>query len=251
VKIPGRELALAKKGGADHTLIDFVGEIKDIYGGSTVSNVRDNVNIKLTDATAAELAHRPIEYDTGYTLLPGKYMIKFLARDDETGRIGTYQTTFVIPNLNKEEKRVPISSVVLSSQRVDFKDALYNAANAKDNAKAAAVNPLVVDGKKLIPSVTRVFNKDRELYVYLQSYEQAATTKPLVAFVTLYKDQKRVFETQAIVATPASATKLEPVPLSFTIGLGPLPEGEYDCQVNVLDPTGQKGTFWRGQIKLQ
>ena len=47
------------------------------------------MNIKLSDATAAELAHRPIEYDTGFTLLPGKYMIKFLARDDETGRIGT------------------------------------------------------------------------------------------------------------------------------------------------------------------
>ena len=132
VKIPGRELALAKRGGAEHTLIDFIGEIKDLIGGTTVTNVRDNVNIKLTDATAAELAKRPIEYDTGFTLLPGKYTIKFLARDDETGRIGTYQTTFVIPNLNKEEKRVPISSVVLSSQRVDLKDALYNAAKAKD-----------------------------------------------------------------------------------------------------------------------
>ena len=91
VKIPGRELALAKRGGAEHTLIDFVGEIKDLVGGTTVSNVRDNVNIKLSDATAAELAKRPIEYDTGFTLLPGKYMIKFLARDDETGRIGTYR----------------------------------------------------------------------------------------------------------------------------------------------------------------
>jgi len=251
MKIPGRELALAKKGGAEHTLIDFVGEIKDIYGGSTVQNVRDNVNIKLSDATAQELAHRPIEYDAGFTLLPGKYMIKVLARDDETGRIGTYQTTFVIPNLNKEETHVPISSVVLSSQRVDYKDALYNAANAKDQAKAAAVNPLVVDGKKLIPSVTRVFNKDRELFVYLQSYEKEATAKPLVAFVSLYKDQKKVFETQAIVETPTlSPTRLEPVPLSFTIGLEQLPVGEYDCQVNVLDPTGQKGTFWRGQIKL-
>ena len=79
----------------------------------TVTNVRDKVNIKLSDATAIELAKRPIEYDTGFTLLPGKYTIKFLARDDETGRIGTYQTTFVIPNLNKEEKRIPISSVVL------------------------------------------------------------------------------------------------------------------------------------------
>ena len=30
-------------------------------------------------------------------------MIKFLARDAETGRIGTYQTAFTIPNLNREE----------------------------------------------------------------------------------------------------------------------------------------------------
>ena len=142
VKIPGRELALAKRGGAEHTLIDFIGEIKDDYGGMTVTNVRDKVNIKLSDATAAELAKRPIEYDTGFTLLPGKYTIKFLARDDETGRIGTYQSTFVIPNLNKEEKRIPISSVVLSSQRIDLKDALYNAIKAKDQEEAA--NPLVL-----------------------------------------------------------------------------------------------------------
>lgn len=67
-----------------------------------MQNLRDNVNIKLTDATAAELAKRPVEYDKGFTLLPGKYTIKFLARDDETARIGTFQTSFVIPNLNKE-----------------------------------------------------------------------------------------------------------------------------------------------------
>ena len=65
--------------------------------------MRDNVDIKLSDATAAELAKRPVEYDAGFTLLPGKYSIKFLARDDETGRIGTYQTEFIIPNLNKED----------------------------------------------------------------------------------------------------------------------------------------------------
>src|SRR5205085_4042132 len=54
VKIPGRELAIAKRGGAERTLIDFIGEIKDDYGGTTVSNVRDKVNIKLSDRTAIE-----------------------------------------------------------------------------------------------------------------------------------------------------------------------------------------------------
>src|SRR6202042_1440271 len=117
-------------------------EIKDDYGGSmTITNVRDKVNIKLSDETAVELSKRPIQYDTGFTLLPGKYTVKFLARDAETGRIGTYQIKFLIPNLNKEEKRIPISSVVLSSQRVDLKDAIYNASKEKDKSEIA--NPLV------------------------------------------------------------------------------------------------------------
>ena len=251
VKIPGRELALAKRGGAEHTLIDFVGEIKDVYGGTTVTNVRDNVNIKLTDATASELAKQPIEYEAGFTLLPGKYMIKFLARDDETGRIGTYQTTFVIPNLNKEEKRVPISSVVLSGQRVDLKNAIYNAAKTKDQEKEATVNPLVQDGKKLIPSVTRVFSKGRDFYVYLQAYQQsAADTKPLVAFVSFYQGQTKVFETQPMAVTRASTSRLGTVPLSFSIGLNQLLAGQYDCQVTVLDPTAMKGTFWQAPIMV-
>jgi hypothetical protein len=251
VKIPGRELALAKRGGAEHTLIDFVEEIKDIYGGVTVQNVRDNVNIKLTDATAAELAKRPIEYDGGFTLLPGKYSIKFLARDDETGRIGTYETTFVIPNLNKEVKKVPVSSVVLSSQRVDLKDSLYNAMKGKDEAKSVAANPLVEDGKKLIPSVTRVFSQGRQLYVYLQAYEEvAAATKPVVAFVSFYQGGTKVFETQPVAVSPDATSHLGMMPLNFTIGLSDLPLGQYDCQVTILDPTDQKGTFWQAPILI-
>jgi VWFA-related protein len=250
VKIPGRELAIAKRGGAERTVIDFVGEIKDDYGGSmTVTNVRDKVNIKLSDATAIELSRRPIEYDTGFTLLPGKYTIKFLARDAETGRIGTFQTTFVIPNLNKEEKRIPISSVVLSSQRIDLKDALYNADKKKD--KEEIVNPLVENGQKLIPSVTRVFSKSRAMYVYLQAYEQAMqNTEPLVAFVSFYRAQTKALETQPMKIVDVLNARLKTMPLSFTITLDQLPVGKYDFQVTVLDPTGRKATFWRAPVVL-
>ena len=248
VKIPGRELALAKRGGAEHTLIDFIGEIKDSYG-STVTNVRDKVNIKLTDATALELAKRPIEYDAGFTILPGKYSIKFLARDDETGRIGTYETTFVIPNLNKEEKRIPISSVVLSSQRIELKDALYNAIKAKDREESA--NPLVQDGQKLIPSVTRVFSKSRDMYIYLQAYEPAAaSTQPLVAYVSFYRAQTKAFETQPLEVTAGMNNRLKTMPLNFSIAIKQLPPGDYNCQVTVLDPTGQKAAFWRAPVVL-
>jgi VWFA-related protein len=251
VKIPGRELALAKKGGAEHTLIDFIGEIKDNYGGVTTTNLRDNVNIKLSDTTAEELARRPLEYDFGYTLLPGSYTIKFLARDDETGRIGTFQTPFVIPDLNKEVKQVPISSVVLSGQSVASKDAIYNAQKAKDQDREAAVNPLVQNGEKLIPSVTRVFSKGHAVYVFLQAYEQGVTTpQPLIAFVSFYRDKTKIFETQPMEVSPDSSTRLGTVPLKFTIPLDQLLSGQYDCQVTILNPDGQKAAFWQAPIML-
>ena len=55
VKIPGRELALAEARRREHTLIDFIGEIKDDFGGMTVTNVRDKVDIKLSDARLRSL----------------------------------------------------------------------------------------------------------------------------------------------------------------------------------------------------
>ena len=248
VKIPGRELALARRRGAEHTLIDFIGEVKDEYG-TTITNVRDKVNIKLSDATAAELAKRPIEYETGFTILPGKYNIKFLARDAETGRIGTYQARFVVPNLNREVKRIPISSVVLSSQRVELKDALYNA--AKDKGKAEAVNPLVEGGEKLIPSVTRVFSKSRDMYVYFQAYgPEAAAAQPLLAFVTFYRDNAKSFETPPVAVTDGLQDKLKTARVSLSVPLGQLAPGKYNCQVTVLDPGSHKAAFWQAPVVM-
>jgi VWFA-related protein len=250
VKIPGRELALARRGGFEHTLIDFIGEVKDEFG-TTIQNVRDKVDVKLSDATAAELAKRPIQYDTGFTLLPGNYKIKFLARDAETGRIGTYQTNFTIPNLNKEEKRIPISSVVLSSQRTDLRDALYNATKERDRAKVEAVNPLVQDGQKLIPSVTRVFSKARDMYVYLEAYDRASVSmEPLVAFVTFYQGQTKAFETPPLAVTDTPSPTSKAVDLRFSLSLSKLPPGEYNCQVTVVSPSGQKVAFWQAPVML-
>jgi|SRR5579884_1407307 len=246
VKIPGRELALAKRSGAERTTIDFIGEIKDAYG-TTMTNVRDKVSLKLSGASASELAKRPIVYDAGFTLLPGEYTIKFLARDDETGRIGTYQAAFVIPNLNQEEKRLPISSVVLSSQRTDLKDVLYNA--GKDKDRRDDVNPLVQNGQKLVPSVTRVFRKDQSLYVYLHTYQQGASAiQPLVAVVSLYRGREKAFETRPVEAAQASGGGLKIIPLHFAVPLVGLVPGEYKCQVTVLSPAGQKAAFWQAPI---
>jgi VWFA-related protein len=246
MKIPGSELALARKGGAERTSIDFIGEIKDEYG-STIQNIRDRVNMELSGATAAELVTRHIQYDTGYTLLPGSYTIKVLARDNETGRIGTYLSRFTIPNLNNETLRLPISSVVLSSQRIDLRNALYTAGKDKEQI----TNPLVQDGQKLIPSVTRVFSKAREMYVYLQAYDQAADgPQPLVGYVTFYRGQRKAYETPPVAVTERMSNRLKTAPLKFSIGLGKLPPGRYNCQVTVLDPKSRKAAFWQAPVMV-
>ena len=246
VKIPGNELALARRMGAERTLIDFIGEIKNEYG-STISNVRDKIDMKLSDETAAQLGKRSIQYETGFTLLPGKYTLKFLARDSETGRIGTHQTTFLVPNLMKEDRRVPISSVVLGNQKVELSGALYT---VKKNAYLN-VNPLVLDGQKLVPSVTRIFSRNGDMFIYLQAYKRDPDSmQPLVASVSFFRGQEKALELPPMTVTDGIDPKSRAVPFRFTVPLNKLPPGEYTCQVTVADPTNQKASFWRTQVML-
>jgi VWFA-related protein len=246
VKIPGSELALAKRRGALRTLIDFIGEVKD-DNGYTIQNMRDKLDIPLDKETAERLATSPIQYETGFTLLPGKYVIKLLARDSETGRIGTYQAAFQVPNLMREQKRLPISSVVLSSQRIPMTEALLTV----QKGAAQLTNPLVFDGQKLFPSVTRVFSKSRDMFVFLQAYQRGATTtQPLVAFVTFLKGDQKILETDPLQVIDGIDPKSKAVPLRFSIPLDKLDVGRYDCQVTVLEPTGQKVAFWQAPIAL-
>jgi hypothetical protein len=96
----------------------------------------------------------------------------------------------------------------------------------------------------MIPSVTRVFSKSRD------NEQGAPSIQPLIAFVSFYRAQTKAFETQPMEVTAGLNNRLKTVPLSFSIVLNQLPPGEYDCQVTVLDPTGQKGTFWQAPVML-
>lgn len=129
-------------------------------------------------------------------------------------------------------------------------DALFNAGKKKED-KAQVAKPLIEDDLKLLPSVTRVFSKGRDLYVYMQAYERDATTMlPLVAVVTFFKGSERVFETKPLTVTEGMDPKSKAVPLKLTIPLGALANGEYLCQITVLDPTSQKAAFWQAPVKL-
>lgn len=246
VRMPGSELTRPRPTGTTTAVIDMIGEIKDQYG-VTLRNARDKLEYKLDAATAAQVARRPIQYESGFTLLPGSYVIKVLARDATTGRIGTFLQPFVVPNLERETDRLPTSTVVLSTQRVSPTDALYT---VKQKIAATVANPLVHDGLKLIPSVTRTFSARVPIFVFLQAYERdAATMRPLVAFAAFYREGARVFETEPV-GLEVWDPKTKAVPIRLTIPAGQLAPGAYDCQISVLDPTGNRAAFWRAPVRI-
>jgi VWFA-related protein len=247
VKIPGSELELAKHGGAESTKLDFIGEVRDSKG-QVQGNVRDYQEIKLKGETAGTLSKRTLAYDTGFTLAPGAYTLKFLTRENETGKMGTFETKFVVPDLTTQIQYLPISSVVLSNQRQDLSTAL---ATAEKDKKLLAQNPLVQDNTKLVPSVTRVFKKEQDMFVFLQAYQpDAQTTQPLVATVSFYRGKVKAFETAPLQITEGLDAKTKALPIRFSVPLGKLQSGRYTCQVSVLDPQAQKFAFWRAPIVM-
>lgn len=246
VRMPGSELSAAASAGVSHVDIDMIGEIKDDHG-VTYRNVRDLVRVPV-DRNAPSPASRLIQYETGFTVLPGSYVIKLLARNDDTGRMGTFQASFTVPNLERESTTVRLSSVVLTNQRSTAGDALYT---VKSKVAAEVANPLVDDGQKLIPGVGRRFLASRPLYVFLQAYERDADVpRPLVAYVTFYRDGTKVYETP-----PLGSDKWDPktkaLPIRFTIAPGTVAPGSYDCQVTVLDSASGRAAFWRAPIVIR
>jgi VWFA-related protein len=247
VKIPGAELELAHGKGVESTKLDFIGEVRDSKG-VVQGNVRDYQEIKLKGESVGALSKRTLAYDTGFTLPPGTYTLKFLTRENETGKMGTFETKFVVPDLTTQVKYLPISSVVLSNQRQDMNAAL---ATAERDKRLLAANPLVQDNQKLVPSVTRVFKKDQDMFVYLQAYQpDALTTQPLVASVSFYRGKVKAFETAPLQITEGLDAKTKALPIKFSVPLGKLQSGRYTCQVSVLDPQAQKFAFWRAPIVM-
>jgi VWFA-related protein len=245
IRMPGSELARQRPNGSSRALIDMIGEIKDEYG-VTMRNSRDKVEFTLDPADAGRVARRPIQFETGFSLLPGNYVIKILARDATTGRIGTFQRSFSIPNLERERVKLPISTVLLTQQRVASTDALFT---VKQKIPVEVANPLFHEGQKLVPSVTRTFNASRPLYVFLQAYERdSVAMRPLVVLVTFSRDGAKVFETEPFGVTQGWDPKSKAVPIRLTIPLNSLEPGAYDCQVTVLDPTSERAAFWRAPV---
>ncbi len=248
VKIPGSEIALAKSKGNAQTEFDFIGQVRDTHD-KLIAVVRDGIKIKLSEQTAAQLSAAPLAYDTGFTLPPGKYSFKFLARENETGKMGTYETKFTIPDLAPDQAALKTSSVIWSNQRQALNDSLASADNKK---KLVESDPLVQDGRKLIPSITHVFRKDQNLYVYLEVYDPGVTgaqaMPSVAATLTFYRGKTKSFESQPIRMDAFALKRAQTLPIEFQAPLAQLAPGRYTCQVNIVDENGRKFGFARTEI---
>jgi VWFA-related protein len=246
LRMPGSELVRTRRSGATEALFDVIAEIKDTHG-VTYRNVRDRLSVALSVGDAAQLDRRPVIYQTGFTLLPGDYVIKLLVRDRATGRMGTYQTEFVVPDLQRDLASLPTSSVVLSTQTV-----LPSQVQGGVDRSAAidAADPLVHDGRRVIPNVSRVFRRGSLVGVFLEAYPaQTPTVSSLMAYGAIYSAERRLSEVvpSAVDGRPR-LDRPRAVPIAFDMPLVHIEPGEYDLQVSVIDRDSHRAMFWRTTI---
>jgi VWFA-related protein len=223
VKIPGSQVGV-KSGKTD---LDFVGAVKDAKG-RTVASLRDAIKVKLPEGAAEKLAQRSLLYDAGFQLTPGKYTIKVLARENQEGKLGTFEAKFTVPDLD-QGGAAAVSSLVLGTGRETMTALVGKAGKPK---KTGELNPLIQDGKKLAPSVTHVFRRPQTMTVFSETY-----TPGTMARVALFHNRKQIWQSAPL--RPA-AGRNGVFSLETAVRLGRLQPGEYVCQLTVVDPVAQK-----------
>ncbi|MGC1485598.1 MAG: VWA domain-containing protein, partial [Candidatus Acidiferrum sp.] len=167
--VPGSQIPFVQAKDKDNATIDIIGEVRIDGGGKVpVGQLRDTV--KLAVDSTQQVRRKNVQYNTGFVLAPGSYHLKFIVRENQTGRMGSFETDVQIPDLRKVPLRM--SSVVLSSLRAPVTNA----------PKKKGANPLIQDQTQLVPNVTHVFTRDQHLYLQYEIYD-AARGKVAVAAV--------------------------------------------------------------------
>ncbi|ADW67884.1 VWA domain-containing protein [Granulicella tundricola] len=243
--VPGSQIPFLKNGDKDKATLDVVGQVKNAQG-IAVGNIRDTVKLAL-DA-AQQVQRKNIQYSTGFTLAPGRYHLKFVVRENQTGLMGSFETDLNVPDLKKVPMK--LSSIVLASQRVP-------------NADKKAVNPLIRDGVEWIPNIPHVFRQDQHLYFLYEVYDPAhqkaetavvpagMTRRPPIGGVRVLTSIEfllggvKVYETPLVEATAINSPERGAVSFQFDVPLAPLKPGTYVCQVNVIDDAGGSFSFPR------
>jgi VWFA-related protein len=262
--VPGSQIPFVKGGDRDKATLDIIGQVRDA-AGHDIGDIRDTV--KLAVDQAQQVRQKNVQYTTGFSLPVGKYHVKFVVRENETGRMGSFETDLTVPDLKKAPLKM--SSVLLASQRMP--------ANKKQQD-----SPLVRDGQQLVPNLPHVFRQDQHMYLLYEVYDPAhatATIQPAAATATVdaptapQKNQKpdknapqpvrvmtsieflsgsaKAFETPLIQATQLNVPDRSAVAFQFDVPLSSLKPGTYICQINVIDDAGGTFTFPRTAVLIR
>jgi VWFA-related protein len=248
--VPGSQIPFVSGGNQDKASLDILGQVKNAQG-IAVGNVRETVKLAL-DASQ-QVQRKNIQYSTGFTLAPGRYHVKFIVRENQTGNMGSFETDLQVPDLKKVALR--LSSVVMASQRVP--------SSAKDSG-----NPLVRDGLEWIPNVAHVFRQDQHLYLLYEVYDPAKTKgapQPakspglerreggpvrVLTSIEFLSGGSKVFETPLVTADTLNDPTRGAVAFQFDVPLAGLKPGTYICQVNVIDDAGGSFAFPRLALRI-
>lgn len=254
VKIPGSVIALAEKGSGGETEFDFIGNVLD-ERKSVVGVVRDYIKVKLPSNDAEKLAQRNFNYDAGFTLAPGKYRMRFLVRENQSGKMGTFDARFVVPDLAADSTLLKTSSVIWSSQRQSVRAAVGAAEHVQ--RRTVAANPLIVGEEKIVPNITRLFRRSQNMYVSFDVYDAVpdpadVAKRHVEVSMSLFNEKGvKAFEAAPIEATQTVSTRPNAVPVQLKVPLKGLAPGRYVCQLNVVDAVGRKFAFPRANLVVQ
>ena len=252
-KIAGSALAFQKKGARQATELDFAAEVRDTRNRLAAS-VRDTLPVKVADDVAGQVAHKSVQYDTGVTLAPGAYHLRFVARENGEGKVGTFETPFTIPDL-ASGTALRVSSVIFSNQRTPVAEQM---AAVKNSKKLLSNNPLIQQGQKLVPNVAKVFQPGQNLLVYAEVYDpkipenlpenfRRANVEASLAF---YQGTSKILETPAVRANRLSDERSATLPVWLQLSVTSLKPGRYDCQLNLIDEFGRKFAFPRSPLAV-
>jgi VWFA-related protein len=249
--VPGSQIPFTKGGDRDKASLDIVGEVLDELK-RPVGSVTETVKLSL-DASQ-EVRRKNVQYSTGFVLTAGKYRFKFVVRENQTGRLGSFETEFVVPDIKKAPLKM--SSVVLASQR--------------QPSTKKTQNPLVRDGSELVPNIAHVFTLDQHLYFFYEVYEPAHD-KPaeipgargdakapevknpvhLLTSIEFFNGKIKTFETPLVEARQLNAPERKAAVFQFDVALNQLKPGLYTCQINVIDDAGGAFSFPRLPILVR
>src|SRR5271154_4201546 len=254
-KISASALDWAEKHGNREAEFDFAVQVRAVPSGQIVAELHDTTQVKLDAGRFQEINKRNLLYQGGVLLAPGNYRLKFVARENESGKIGTFEQNLTIPAAQPE--KVTLSSVVLSSQLVPIEKSTEVATKGQGARAKITSSPLDMEGQRIVPSATNYFTKGQTLYVFLQAYcpEKANKNEPfdpntLRAGLVFLRNGIQMNATPLI--PPAQVDpKTHTVSFRISLPLQKLPAGRYTVQVVAVAPGTQHSAFGRAYLALQ